>query len=127
MPTTSTTKPHTGGVSFGGLTTAPWTEARYAEQRAMMDRRVEAGAAERAASPTGRFLACVGAIRRAAEVARDEALHGAALRAIACAERGLAGELAHAANILAELDLLGADVRSARVALGELAQTKAVA
>ncbi len=125
MPLTSLPKPHTGGVSFGGMTTAPWSAERLAEQRAMMDRAVEAGAAARAASPTGRFLACVNAIRRAAEVAQNEALHGAALRAIACAERGLAGELAHAENCLAELDLLGADVRSARVAPDELAHGRA--
>lgn len=107
------------GVSVSGLTVGefePATDAELARQARADVRR----AALYAASPEGRFQACVGAVRRAAAHARDEELHAAASVASACADRGLSGELDHAAKCLSVLDTLGADVREAQAVIAEL-------
>jgi hypothetical protein len=59
-------------------------------------------------------------IERAALAAQDAPLHAAACRALACASRGLSGELDHAANCLTEIELCGGDVSEGRAALAEI-------
>jgi len=116
-PTQSADRRHTGGVSYGGLTTPPETEeARQRRAAAMV-----ALGLEYAKTPQARFVRRVTEILASATADCDTDVQVACLHAWDCGQRGLGDPMDRetAGKLLDEIEAY-ADVRLAREALAEL-------